>query len=221
MKKVKAIIFDVDGVLVDTEALVSRAAARLFGEMGAVVSPDVFLEHVGSGPERYLRIPAEAVGLELNLEAAVERLDALFLEEAVAGVPRFPGAEDLLVWAREQGLKRGVATSAHRAKLERNLKAFDLHDGKLDAVVSCEQVSHNKPAPDIYLCCAERLGLRPEECLVVEDAVNGIEAALAAGMRCFAVANTFPKEALARADRVFGSTEGLSKWLGSRGFPKN
>jgi len=213
LNELKAIIFDVDGVLVDTEALVSRAAARLFGELGVSVSPHVFQAHVGSGPERYLALPAEEAGLELDLESAVDRLDELFLEESAAGVPRFPGAVAMLSLARDYGLKRAVATSAHRAKLERNLAAFGLSEENLDAVVSCEAVSRNKPAPDIYLYCAEQLGLKPEECLVVEDSMNGVKAAVDAGMPCIAVANTFHERFLIWANRVFGSTLELAHQL--------
>jgi len=213
MSQLKAVIFDVDGVLVDTERLVSRAATRLFKELGVEASPKEFEAHVGSGPERYLMIPAKQHGLELDLKEAVKRLDALFIEEVDEGIPRYPGAIALLALCREQGLMRAVATSAHREKLDRTLESLGLNPGSFDAVVSCEEVSQNKPAGDIYLACARKLGVDPGECLVVEDSIHGIAAARDAGMSCVAVANSFGELALRQANRVYASTLKLAQEL--------
>jgi beta-phosphoglucomutase len=99
-------------------------------------------------------------------------------------------------------LRTAVASSADRVKICANLCKIGLPPETWDAVVTGEDVTARKPAPDIFLIAARKLGLGSAECVVVEDAVNGVEAAKAAGMRCVAVAQTFPPEKLAQADLV-------------------
>ena len=100
---------------------------------------------------------------------------------------------------REAGLFLAVASSADLIKVRANLETIGLPIPFWDAVVAGEDVRHKKPAPDIFLSAAEKLGVTPPECVVVEDAVNGIQAAKAAGMRCVAVTTTFPPDQLQEA----------------------
>jgi beta-phosphoglucomutase-like phosphatase (HAD superfamily) len=95
-----------------------------------------------------------------------------------------------------------VASSADFVKIEANLRKIDLPPQSWDAVVSAEDVQNKKPAPDIFLAAARKLGLHRSSCAVIEDAINGVQAAKAAGMRCVAVAQTFPAERLCAADVV-------------------
>jgi len=104
--------------------------------------------------------------------------------------------------ARRAGLRVAVASSADRIKIEANLRKIGLPFEMWDAVVTGEDVKNKKPAPDIFLIAASKLELRPGQCVVVEDAVNGVQAAKAAGMRCVAVAQTFPAEKLQTANLV-------------------
>jgi HAD superfamily hydrolase (TIGR01509 family) len=114
----------------------------------------------------------------------------------------FPGVNELVRRCRLAGLLAAVASSADRIKVVANLQKIGLPAESWDAVVTGELVEHKKPAPDIFLIAALRLGVSPAECAIVEDAVNGIQAAKAAGMRCIAVAQTFPAEQLQEADIV-------------------
>ena len=100
---------------------------------------------------------------------------------------------------REAGLFLAVASSADLIKVRANLETIGLPIPFWDAVVAGEDVRHKKPAPDIFLSAAEHLGVTPPECVVVEDAVNGIQAAKAARMRCVAVTTTFPPDQLQEA----------------------
>jgi beta-phosphoglucomutase-like phosphatase (HAD superfamily) len=95
-----------------------------------------------------------------------------------------------------------VASSADQIKVLANLQKIGLPPEFWDSVVTAEQVTHKKPAPDAFLAAARNLNVEPGACVVVEDAVNGIQAARAAGMRCIAVASTFPAERLQEADVV-------------------
>jgi HAD superfamily hydrolase (TIGR01509 family) len=114
----------------------------------------------------------------------------------------FPGALELVHACRAAGLRIAVASSADRIKVRANLEAIELPFNFWDAVVVGEDVRNKKPAPDIFLMAAEKFGMSPPECVVVEDAVNGVQAAQAAGMRCVAVATTFPPDRLQEADVI-------------------
>lgn len=196
------VIFDMDGVLTDSEPLINAAAVAMFRERGVTVDPEDFLPFVGMGENRYIGGVAAKHGIDLEIEAAKRRTYEIYLDLVPARLRAFPGAADKARAFRSSGLKVAVASSADRIKIEANLGVLGLPISWWDAVVSAEDVVHKKPAPDIFLAAARKLGLVPGVCAVIEDAVNGIEAALAAGMRCIAVAQTFPATRLAAAHRV-------------------
>jgi len=110
---------------------------------------------------------------------------------------------------RAAGLKIALASSADPVKIEVNLAAMRLAPGFWDAVVSGADVPHKKPAPDLFLEAARRLREPPERCVVIEDAMHGVQAAVAAGMRCVAVAQTFPKDQLCGAALVRETVAGI------------
>jgi HAD superfamily hydrolase (TIGR01509 family) len=199
---IKAVIFDMDGVLTDSEPLINAASVAMFKERGVVVQPQDFLPFVGSGENRYLGGVAEKYGIALDIPAAKQRTYEIYLDLVPSRLHAFPGACDLVFLCRAEGLKTAVASSADFIKIEANLRTIDLPPATWDAVIGAEDVVQKKPAPDIFLAAAKKLGCDPEECVVVEDAVNGIQAARAAGMRCVAVAQTFPAAQLALADLV-------------------
>ena len=198
----RAVIFDMDGVLTDSEPLICAAAVAMFREFGLVVQPEDFHPFVGTGENRYLGGVAEKYGFALDIPAAKNRTYEIYLESVPDQLRAFPGARDLVLACRAAQLRTAVASSADLIKIEANLRKIALLPATWDAVVCAEHVEHKKPAPDIFLAAARELGCLPEECVVIEDAVNGIEAALAAGMRCVAVAQTFPAEKLAAAHLV-------------------
>ncbi len=110
-----------------------------------------------------------------------------------------------LISAAIKVLKLAVATSADLVKMEANLNEIHLFPALFHATVNGLEVENKKPHPDIYLKASERLGLKPEECLVVEDALSGIKAAVAAGCRCLAVTSSFRKNELGEADWICDS----------------
>lgn len=200
--KIRAVIFDMDGVLVDSEALINTAAIAMFKEKGLTVQPEDFLPFVGAGENRYIGGVAEKYQFPLDLAAAKRRTYEIYLDLAPFQLEAFPKAYDLVLACREAGLRVAVASGADRIKVAANLQKLGLPPEFWDTVVTGEQVTKNKPAPDIFLLAARNLNVEPVECSVVEDAVNGIQAAKAARMRCVAVATTFPAERLQEADVV-------------------
>jgi len=200
--KIRAVIFDMDGVLVDSEPLINAAAVAMFREKGWVVQPEDFLPFVGAGEDRYIGGVAEHYDFPLDLPGAKRRTYEIYLDLVPSRLEAFPGVLDLVHACRAAGLLVAVASSAHEIKVNANLQKIGLPISYWDAVVWGEDVKNKKPAPDIFLSAAEKLGVTPTECVVVEDAVNGVQAAQAAGMRCIAVKHTFPADRLHEADLV-------------------
>jgi HAD superfamily hydrolase (TIGR01509 family) len=191
-----------DGVLTDSEPLINAAAVEFFRERGVTVSPGDFLPFVGAGEDRYIGGVAEKHGVALDLPSAKRRTYEIYLELVPRRLQAFPGAVELVRRCREAGLLVAVASSADEVKVHANLRQIGLPPAVWNVVVTGESVVHKKPAPDIFLKAAEKLGVQPVECVVIEDAVNGIAAARAAGMRCVGVAQTFPAEQLSAAEVV-------------------
>ena len=198
----RAAIFDMDGVLTDSEPLINAAAIAMFKELGLNARPEDFLPFVGTGEDRYIGGVAELYHLNIDLPAAKRRTYEIYLQLVPQRLQVFPGAQQLVRSCRAAGLLVAVASSADRIKVAANLGKAELPIEMWDAVVTGEDVVNKKPAPDIFLKAAEKLGAKPADCVVIEDAVNGIQAALAAGMRCVAVAQSFPAESLQAAHLV-------------------
>ncbi|MDQ3005214.1 MAG: HAD-IA family hydrolase [Chloroflexota bacterium] len=208
-RKVRAVIFDMDGVLVDSESLINGAAVAMFKEKGLVVQPDDFLPFVGAGEDRYIGGVAEKYGFPLELTVAKKRTYEIYLDLVPSRLEAFPGVHTLLSSCRAAGLLIAVASSADKIKVNANLQKIGLPVKFWDAVVWGEDVSNKKPAPDIFLLAANKLGANPNECTVVEDAVNAVEAAQAAGMRCIAVAHTFSVDQLRAANLIRQKISGI------------
>ena len=201
-EKIHAVIFDMDGVLVDSEPLINAAAIAMFKEKGLTVQPTDFLPFVGAGEDRYIGGVAEKYQFPLDVAVAKRRTYEIYLSLVPLQLKAFPGANDLVLACRKAGLHVAVASSADEIKVLANLQKIHLPPQFWDTLIVAQQVKHKKPAPDIFLSAAQNLKLKPAECVVVEDAVNGIQAAKAARMRCVAVATTFPAERLQEADIV-------------------
>lgn len=200
--KTRAVIFDMDGVLTDSEPLINAAAIAMFLERGLRVQPEDFLPFLGTGEDRYIGGVAAHYGFPLDLAAAKRRTYEIYLQLVPDRLQAFPAARKLVLACRQAGLKTAVASSADAIKIKANLAKIDLLPDGWDALVTGEEVKSKKPAPDIFLQAARKLDTTPAHCVVLEDAVNGVQAAKAAGMRCVAVGHTFPAEQLRAADLV-------------------
>jgi beta-phosphoglucomutase len=196
----RGVIFDMDGVLVASEPFIAEAASRMFAEKGYTVGHNEYRPFVGMGEDRFLGGPAEARGIPLDPEVDKARTYAIYIELIKGRLGPLPGVHDFVAECRRRGLSIAVASSADTIKVNANLAAIGLPPDRFDAVVDGLQVARKKPAPDIFLEAARRLNLPPASCLVVEDAVAGVAAAKAAGMRCLGLTTTFQAEQLAQAD---------------------
>jgi HAD superfamily hydrolase (TIGR01509 family) len=199
---IRAVIFDMDGVLTDSEPLINRAAITMFAEKGLKVPSEDFSPFVGAGEDRYIGGVAEKYKFALNLPDAKKRTYEIYLDLVPTLLTAFPGAKKLVEDCRQAGLQTAVASSADRIKICANLEKMGLPIASWDAVVTGEDIAQKKPAPDIFLKAAKKLGRPAAACVVLEDAINGVQAAKAAGMRCIAVAQTFAAQRLTAADLV-------------------
>lgn len=187
-----------DGVLCDSEEIMALAGCRMFRERHSVtVSPEDFAPFVGTGEDHYLGSVAAQYGVQLNMPSDKEEAYRLYGEIARHELKAIPGVIDFLKSAAARGLRLAVATSADRVKVEINLAAVGIPPSIFSATVTGSQIRHKKPAPDIFLKAAERLGCSPAESIVFEDAVSGVQAAKAAGALCCGITTSFPAERLA------------------------
>ncbi len=199
MRTLAGVIFDMDGVLVDSEPFIAEAAVRMFAEKGVVVQHDDFRPFIGMGEDRFLGGVAEARGVVLEMPRDKIRTYEIYLGLIEGRLEPLPGVASFIARCRSRGLKLAVASSADRMKVEGNLRQLGLPSGTFVAVVVGEDIARKKPAPDIFLEAARRLGLEPSHCLVIEDAVSGVTAAKAAGSRCLGITTSFSAEKLASA----------------------
>ena len=202
------VIFDMDGVLCDSEDFMAEASAAMFAEAHSVnVHPEEFRPFRGMGEDRYLGGVAKNHGVTLHVPADKNRAYELFLQKIRGRLHALPGAPEFVAASRQRGLKLAVATSADRVKLAGMLPEIGLPENRFDAIVTGTEVKQKKPSPEIFLTAAHRLGLPAAACLVVEDAESGIRAAKAAGCRCLALTTSLDAGTLHKlgADWVAGS----------------
>jgi HAD superfamily hydrolase (TIGR01509 family) len=202
MSRLKAVLFDMDGVLLDSEEYINAAAVKMFGEKGFQVEPDDFIEFTGMGENRYLGGVAEKYSLPFDLKKDKARTYGIYAELVKGKLRLLPGARDFVALCRKLDLRIALASSADRIKVEINLKETGLHPELFQTIVSGEDIEHKKPAPDIFLKAADRLSVHPAECLVIEDAISGVTAGKAAGCRVLALTTSFQPEQLADADWI-------------------
>ena len=195
----RAVVFDWDGVVVDSSAHHERSWEILAAQRGLPLPADHFKR--GFGKKNNVIIP------DLGWATEPAEVDALAHEKEEIyrslvrekGIDPLPGVRELLTALRDKGIPCAIASSTERANLDLPLDLMGLREF-FAVIVSGEEVVHGKPDPAVFLLAAERLGLAPSDCVVIEDALVGIEAAKRAGMPVIAVATTNPIGALASAD---------------------
>ena len=208
------VLFDMDGVLVDSEDVTAEAAAHALAEFGAVCDPEEFRPYRGGDPDRYFGAVAEAHGVPYDPRMK-ERTYDLYGSIIASRDIACPGVRELVRTLKARGYRLAVCSSSDPRKLRLSLGALGPAAECFSAALSGQDFVQNKPAPDVYLAGARALGLAASDCLVAEDALNGIRAGKAAGCTVAAVPTSFPKDALreAGADFLLDSIGGLADLL--------
>ncbi len=199
----KAVIFDMDGVLVDSQPYHYRADVESMARYGILKDEKFYEAFAGTVTSDRMRTLKNMFGLEASVEEMTELREQMILDiiadediKAVRGIP------ELLRNIKAMGLKTAVASSSSYDLIELVLKKTGIAE-YFDLLTSGIDVKRGKPAPDVFLLAAERLGVEPEECLVVEDSENGVKAAKAAGMKALGYINpTSGSQCLEQADTI-------------------
>jgi len=179
---IKAIIFDMDGLLIDSEASTYRLYQKVFIEHGLTLDKDFYLDLLGTNEVSITRTIAEVFKSEAEAKLIVNKVhEELNLLFEVEGVPVKTGVVKMLNYLEEHSIKKAVATSSSRQRAVKILKSAGLYEF-FDVIVCGDDVRMGKPNPEIFIKAANKLCLGPEEVLVFEDSENGIKGAYAGGM---------------------------------------
>lgn len=192
---IKAVLFDMDGVLIDSEELILNAAIAALREFGIEALPEDFTEFVGAGENRYIGGTAEKHGAQFVPEMK-DRTYEIYAE-LLKATPNavYDGVLDVLNCVK-QTYFTAVCSAADFVKVSHNLHAIGVTPGFFGTLITGSDVTRQKPFPDIFLAGAERLDIPASECIVIEDSINGVKAAKAAGMTSVAVTTSFSREIL-------------------------
>ncbi len=216
MSALYGLIFDVDGVIADTEAVNARASIRVFEDLFGIkgVKREDFEAGLGRGAEEYVKAAARVHGLELTeeqIEKATQLRQEYFLNIlSEEPLPPFPGVLELMEKAMQsRDFRVAIATSGTFEKSRAVLKAANIPFERM-VYITGSDVKNKKPDPELFLLAAERMGIESANCVVIEDAPNGVQAAKAAGAKCIAVTNSTNAANLSEADLVCDSLEQIN-----------
>jgi len=198
---IKGLIFDMDGVLIDSEPIYKQLNTELFKKLGFTLSEEEYAQFVGTTDEKMLGDLKERFSLDQSIgemNTLREKVHMAYFKEADL-VP-MEGLIDLLKWAEKAGLKLAVASSTDERFVYLILKKLDILEF-FEAVVCGNHIARSKPAPDIFLESANKLSVKPESCIVIEDSTNGVKAGKKAGMYVIGFQSDDGSQDLSDSDR--------------------
>ncbi|MDO8578113.1 MAG: HAD family phosphatase [Dehalococcoidales bacterium] len=203
-----AVLWDMDGVIVDTAPFHFKAWQQTFAKLGVKYAMAEFKESFGRRNEAII---PEILGKPVSPEeiAAIAReKEALFRRLARGKIKPFPGAVELLQRLSKSKIKMALVSSTPPRNIDSVLESLEIK-GVFQTIISGADVSKGKPDPECFLLAASRLGVKPENCVVIEDSTAGVSAAKSAGMKCIAITNTRPRNQLKKADLVIDTLENI------------
>jgi HAD superfamily hydrolase (TIGR01509 family) len=206
---IEAVVFDMDGVLVDTEQLWDEVREALTEEWGGRYTPEAQEAMMGMSSPEWSRYLHEVVGLREPPEVIRDEVVRRMLARYETDLPVVPGAVEAVRRLAGDGFRLAVASSSNRELIDAVLDRLELTSA-FQVTVSSEEVARGKPAPDVYLEAARRLGVPPSACVAIEDSASGIRAAHAAGMRVIA----YPNRHYPPADGVLALADVVIRSLG-------
>lgn len=190
---IRAVLFDMDGVLFDTEALGMRAMEGIAAELGYKADRAFYETTLGVPNAECEHIYRKGLGEDFPYDVAMERFRAYFLEyNRKHTMPRKPGLMDCLNGLKARGLNIVLATSTVRPLVSEYFAAMPDFAAMFDGAVCGGEVQNGKPAPDVYLAAARLAGCQPTECIGVEDSFSGTRAVRASGARCVMIPDLLP-----------------------------
>ncbi len=212
--QIKLVISDMDGTLIDSEGALARASAEALVKWGIHAHPKEFKPFTGLGDNRFIAGVAQKYGKPYTYDMNLRTYE-IYEKHIDEWVVVFPWSSELLRTVKKAGLKIAIASAADRIRVVLNLKRLGFDADFFDAVISANDVKKQKPDPDVFLCAADRVGIDPQNALVLEDATMGVQAAKTAGARCMAVTTSYPETELIKfgADAVTADFHELSAYI--------
>ena len=209
---IKAVIFDMDGVLVNTEPLWSRGDKEFFKKRGIKYNDEFKAEIIGKSQDRNAKFYKNKFNLKEPLSKIMEERLKIIHSLYKSKISTKPGASSLIKHLHKNNYIIALASNSSMKLINTTLKRFNLNK-YFSAKTSGEEVKNGKPAPDIYLAAAKKIKVKPSECLVVEDTGSGISAAKKAGMFCVALLDKkyYKKKALNQADMIIESLKEINR----------
>ena len=204
-----AVIWDMDGVIADTASYHFKAWQGVFQKRGVKFTERDFKRNFGQRDDTIIRNILGEVISQGEIDAIAEEKEENFRKAVGQRIKALPGAINLIKLLTENGFKVALASSAPIKNIQLLTEGLGINNC-FQSIISGRDVTEGKPSPQGFLLAAQRLGVKPENCIVIEDAVAGVAAAKRAGMRCLAVTNTHPETSLMEADLVVDTLEAVS-----------
>ena len=204
-----AVIWDMDGVIADTAPYHLKAWQGAFQKRGVKFTEEDFKRNFGQRNDTIIQNTLGQGTPQSEVEAIITEKESAFRKSVRHKVKALPGAINLIKSLREHGFKTALASSAPAANIQLITASLGIK-GFLQAIITGTDVTEGKPSPQGFLLAAQRLGIEPENCIVIEDAVAGVAAAKRAGMHCLAVTNTHLRASLSEADIIVDTLEAVS-----------
>lgn len=204
-----AVIWDMDGVIADTGVYHCRAWQKVFRRRGVSFTEEDFRRHFGQRNDTIIRATLGQSLPQSEVDALATEKEQLYRRFARSRIRPLPGAIPLLRTLAGHGFKMALGSSAPPENIRLVLEELGI-ESYLTTMVYGREVAEGKPSPQVFLLAAQKLGVEPKDCIVIEDSIAGVAAAKRAGMKCIAVTTTHPRESLAQADLVVGSLEEVS-----------
>jgi len=205
----KAVIWDMDGVIVDTAQYHLKGWQMVFQKRGANYTEEDFRRNTGKRSDSIIKNVLGEKIAQGEIIAITREKDETFRQLMGQNIRPFPGVLKLITSLKEHGFKIAIASSAPMENIQLITRSLKIHN-YFDAMVSGWETTKGKPNPQIFLRAVEKLGVEAEDCIVIEDAISGVTASKRAGIRCIAVTNTTPREDLREADLITDTLEEIT-----------
>jgi HAD superfamily hydrolase (TIGR01509 family) len=216
MNDIEAVIFDMDGLIVENELIQFESFNKTLSYYGVILAQEDFLKLVGKTQKEIFEEIKKKFNIETTIENLVEEKRKCYLQLIKGKIEPRPGFKELVNWVNAHSLKKGVASSSPKEDIVAVLRVLGFKS-KFDTIVSSFELPNGKPDPYIFVKAAENLGVDRVKCVVLEDSAIGVKAAKTAGMRCIAVPSSFTvKQDFSAADFVaknlYEAREQLEEW---------
>ena len=205
----KAVIWDMDGVIADTAPYHLRAWQHVFQKRRVDFTEHDFRRNFGQRNDTIIRITLGEDISQSEIDVIASEKEENYRQRVRQNIKPLPGAVELIKSLKGHSFGVALATSAPTENIQLVMRELGIEDS-FQAIVAGREVKEGKPSPQGFLLAAQKLGVEPKNCLVIEDAVAGVTAAKRAGMHCIAVTNTHPRESLMEADLVVSTLEAVS-----------